>query len=52
MISEGKFTGLVDLDYISFGDCVDILGKIRASWYGTEFGDRYLGYFIEQRNLT
>lgn len=52
MIENGIFSGLVDLDYLSFGDYLDAFGRIYASWNGKTYGDSYLNYLYEIRNLT
>ncbi len=41
MIHEGKFNGLVDLDGVAYGDPLEGIGRIKASWYGTPYGDYY-----------
>lgn len=52
MIWNGKFNGLVDLDYISFGDYLDAIGRIYASWHSKEYGQKYLSYLYQIRKLS
>lgn len=52
MIKDGKFTGLVDLDGVSFGDYLEAIGRIKASWYGTKNGDYYTKCVIEEQKLN
>lgn len=59
MISNGVFSGLVDLDGLTQGDPLEAVGRIKLSWYGTPHGDLYsmaimdeLGLNQEQRHLT
>jgi len=41
MIHEGKFNGLVDLDGVAYGDPLEGIGRIKASWHGTLYGNYY-----------
>lgn len=41
IINNGKFVGLVDLDTMAYGDPLEAVGRIKASWYGTKYGDTY-----------
>lgn len=41
MIHNGNFNGLVDLDGVKYGDPVQAVGAIRASWPETHYGDFY-----------
>lgn len=59
MISNGVFSGLVDLDGLTQGDPLEAIGRIKLSWYGTRHGDIYstaimdeLGLNQEQRHLA
>lgn len=59
IINEGKFNGLVDLDGVAYGDYLEGIGRIKASWYGTKYGDVYsqavmdsLGLNQEQREIV
>jgi hypothetical protein len=52
IVLNGKFVGLVDLDYISYGDYLDAFGRIYASWFDKEYGKKYLSYLFIERKLT
>jgi aminoglycoside phosphotransferase (APT) family kinase protein len=59
MVSDGRFAGLVDLDNVAYGDPLEGIGRIEASWYGTDFGRGYadgvmhaLGLDVEQRRMV
>ena len=59
MIHDGVFSGLVDLDCLAEGDYLEAVGRIKASWYGTHYGQIYteavsdeLGLSQEQRKLV
>ena len=59
MISNGVFSGLVDLDGLTQGDPLEAIGRIKLSWYDTRHGDIYstaimdeLGLNQEQRHLA
>ncbi|MFH1427424.1 MAG: phosphotransferase [Patescibacteria group bacterium] len=41
LIHQGKFSGLVDLDSMAYGDPLEAIGRIKASWYGTKYGKTY-----------
>lgn len=41
LIHNGKFSGLVDLDGVAYGDYLEAIGRIYASWYGTDYGKFY-----------
>lgn len=41
LVNEGKFVGLVDLDGVAYGDYLEGIGRIKASWYGTPYGTTY-----------
>ena len=42
LVNNGKFTGLIDLDDITYGDPLEALGRIKACWHNTKYGDTYL----------
>ncbi|MDP4001411.1 MAG: phosphotransferase [bacterium] len=52
MIKDGKFNGLVDLDQIMYGDFLEPVGRIKASWYGTKYGKLYTDAVIEYLGLS
>ncbi|HEY9584671.1 MAG TPA: aminoglycoside phosphotransferase family protein [Candidatus Paceibacterota bacterium] len=59
LINEGKFVGLIDLDDIMYGDPIEAVGAIKASWYGTHHGEVYtvaiedeLAFNEEQRKMV
>ncbi len=52
IINEGKFNGLVDLDGVEYGDYLEGIGRIKASWYGTRYGDIYSKAVMDSLNLT
>ncbi|MEM6348405.1 MAG: aminoglycoside phosphotransferase family protein [Bacteroidota bacterium] len=52
MIHEGKFEGLVDLDFLRKGDYIEVLGAIKAVWYGKEHGRIYLDEIIRIQALN
>ncbi len=59
MIHDGKFSGLVDLDGVAYGDPLEAVGRIKASWFGTHYGEEYssaiedgLGLNVEQRRIV
>jgi aminoglycoside phosphotransferase (APT) family kinase protein len=52
MIKDGKFNGLVDLDQIMYGDFLEPIGRIKASWYGTEYGKIYTDAVMNYLNLN
>jgi len=49
IINQGKFSGLVDLDTMAYGDPLEAIGRIKASWYGTKYGETYTN--AVERNL-
>jgi len=51
MIHEGKFSGLVDLDFLIKGDYLETIGTMIASWYGEEVGGFYLQEIIRFKQL-
>ncbi len=52
MIHEGRFSGLVDLDSLAQGDPLEAIGRIKASWYGTHYGQIYSDAVMDSLNLT
>lgn len=52
IIKDGKFNGLVDLDQIMYGDFLEPIGRIKASWYGTEYGKIYTDAVINYLKLN
>ncbi|MFC1645452.1 phosphotransferase family protein [Patescibacteria group bacterium] len=52
MINKGKFSGIVDLDSITYGDYLEVLGTIQASYLDTESGDIYLNSMMENLDLN
>lgn len=51
MIHNGKFTGLVDLDFLRKGDYLEAIGSITASWFGEASGEIYVNEIIRLQNL-
>lgn len=52
MISNGVFSGLVDLDGLTQGDPLEALGRIKLSWYGTRHGDIYSMAIMDELGLN
>lgn len=52
IIKDGKFNGLVDLDHIMYGDFLEPIGRIKASWPGTDYGDIYLNAVMNNLKLN
>ncbi|MEM7372373.1 MAG: aminoglycoside phosphotransferase family protein [Bacteroidota bacterium] len=52
MIHNGRFVGLVDLDFLRKGDYLEALGAIMACWHGEEYGDIYLNEIIALQGLN
>lgn len=52
LIHKGKFSGLVDLDGVSYGDYLQTVGCIKASWYGTKYGETYVNAVKDELKLT
>ena len=52
MVHEGRFSGLVDLDALAQGDSLEAIGRIKASWYGTEHGRLYSDAVMDEQQLT
>ena len=51
MIHEGKFSGLVDLDFLIKGDYLEAIGRMKADWYGEEAGELYIREIIRLQQL-
>ena len=41
LVHNGKFVAIVDLDTVAYGDPLEGIGRIEASWYATENGKVY-----------
>ncbi len=52
IINKGEFNGLVDLDGVEYGDFLESVGRIKASWYGTKYGDYYTKAVMDNLELT
>lgn len=52
MIHNGKFAGLVDLDFLRKGDYIEVLGATKAVWHGVELGQIYLDEIIRLQALN
>lgn len=52
MVHEGRFSGLVDLDALAQGDPLEAIGRIKASWYGTHYGEIYTQALMDAQALT
>lgn len=52
MIYKGKFNGLVDLDGVCYGDCLETVGRIMASWHGTTYGTVYSNALMHALKLN
>lgn len=52
MIDNGKFSGLVDLDEVGYGDYLEAIGRIKTSWYGTHYGDIYTNAIECEEHLS
>ena len=51
MIHNGRFNGLVDLDFLMKGDYLEAIGGIIADWYGNESGDIYINEILKLQKL-
>lgn len=51
MIHEGKFNGLVDLDFLLKGDYLEAIGRMRACWHGQEAGEYYIKEMVRLQQL-
>jgi len=52
MVHKGKFNGLVDLDGVAYGDYLETVGRIKASWYGTRHGKIYTDAIMDALKLS
>ncbi|MFC1623657.1 phosphotransferase [Patescibacteria group bacterium] len=52
MIDNGKFSGIVDLDYVRYGDYLEAIGRIKASYFGMKKGEIYLEAIIKELGLS
>jgi aminoglycoside phosphotransferase (APT) family kinase protein len=51
MIHNGKFNGLVDLDFLMKGDYLEAIGRIIASWHGKKHEEIYINEIIKLQKL-
>lgn len=51
IIHDGAFVGLVDLDTVAFGDPLEGVGRIEASWFGTSYGRIYANAVMDELEL-
>lgn len=52
MVENGSFAGLVDLDGLTHGDPLEAIGRIRASWPGTHYGEVYTEAVVTKQRLN
>lgn len=52
MIHQGRFSGLVDLDFLMKGDYLEVIGQIIATWHGHELGEIYIREIITFQQLN
>jgi len=52
MVHDGRFSGLVDLDCLAQGDYLETIGRIKASWPGTHYGEFYTNAIMDAQNLN
>jgi len=52
LIDHGSFAGLVDLDTMAYGDPLELIGRIEASWFGTNYGQTYTAAVEDALHLT
>ena len=52
MIHNGRFNGLVDLDFLSKGDYLEGIGGIIAAWHGSESGEIYINEIFKFQKLN
>lgn len=52
MIDAGKFSGIVDLDTMEYGDPLEAVGRIMAGWIGTRYGDFYANAVMDGLGLN
>ena len=51
MIHQGKFNGLVDLDFLSKGDYLQAIGAMLSDWFGNESGEFYIKEIMRLQRL-
>lgn len=51
IVDNGKFSGIVDLDGVGYGDPLEAVGRIKASWYGTKHGTSYTNFVMKELGL-
>ncbi len=51
MIDHGKYVGVVDLDGMTQGDPLEAMGRIKASWPGTRYGELYINALMDIQHL-
>jgi len=52
MVDNGVFSGVVDLDGMTQGDPLELLGRIKASWPGTHYGEFYANSIMDEQKLS
>lgn len=52
LVYEGKFSGLVDLDVICYGDYLEAVGRIKADFFDRKNGKFYSEQVIRKLGLT
>lgn len=52
IINNGVFNGLVDLDGLTQGDPLEAIGRIKISWYGTQYGEIYVNAIMYELGLS
>ena len=52
MIDGGKFSGLVDLDCFAQGDYLESIGRMKASWPRTHYGEVYTNAVMNELKLN
>ncbi len=52
MIHDGKFAGLVDLDFLTKGDYLSAVGTIMSCYYGEPYGEVYLNEIFHLLGLN
>jgi aminoglycoside phosphotransferase (APT) family kinase protein len=52
MVADGRFVGLVDLDTVAYGDPLEGIGRIEASWFGAPYGRTYADAVMAELDLT
>jgi len=52
LIHEGKLSGIVDVDFVCFGDPLFTLGLTRMALLSSGYDTDYIAYWVEGLNLT